>query len=298
MQGAALVGIFKESVVAWWNDNVMQLGAALAFYTLFAIAPVLIVAISISGLFFSAEAVNRELVTQMDALIGSVGAEAVQALLDGANQRQSGWIATTVGTITFLLAATGAFMELQTALNTIWRVKPTPGPYLRAYVFDRLRSFGIVVAIGFLLLVSLVVSAALAALNVYLDRRIPGWPVMWQALNILVLLVITSALFTLLYRFLPDVKLEWRDVVIGAIVTAVLFAVGKYLIGFYLGQSAAATSYGAAGSVVMLLIWVYYSSQVVLLGAEFTRIYATARAGKPAPEDFAEPDPNAPATTP
>jgi len=291
----ALAGIFKQAVVAWWEDNVLQLGAALAFYTLFAIAPVLIVAIAIAGVFFSAEAVNTELVTQMDALIGAVGAEAVQALLEGAGRRQSGWVATTIGTITFLLAATGAFLELQSALNTIWRVKPTPGPYLRAYVLDRLRSFGIVVAIGFLLLVSLVISAGLAALNGWLDRWMPGWPVMWQGLNILVGLVITSSLFTLLYRFLPDVKLEWRDVVTGAIVTAVLFAVGKYLIGLYLAQSAAATSYGAAGSVVLLLIWVFYSSQVLLLGAEFTRIYATARAGKPAPEDFAEPDPDAPA---
>jgi membrane protein len=266
----------------------------LAFYTLFAIAPVLLVAIAIAGLFFSPEAVHAELVSQMQSLIGRDGAAVVQTLLDGASRRQSGWVATTLGSITFLLAATGAFLELQAALNTIWRVKPTPGPYLRAYVLDRLRSASVVVAIGFLLLVSLVVSAGLAALNSWLDRRVPGWPVMWEALNILVALFINSVLFSLLFRFLPDVQLEWRDVVTGAVVTSVLFAGGKYLIGLYLGQSAAASSYGAAGSVILLLVWVYYSSQVLLFGAEFTRIYATARAGKPQPEVFAEVDPDAP----
>lgn len=302
MHLAALARIFKEALWAWWNDDAIRLGASLAFYTLFAIAPVLLVAIAIAGLFFSSEAVQSELVSQMNALVGRDGAEAVQALLEGAAQRRSGWLAILVGAITFLLAATGAFLELQAAFNTIWRVKPTPGPYLKAYVYDRLRSFSIVIAIGFLLLVSLVVSAGLAVLNGWLGLRMPGWPMMLQGLNIVVSLAITSVLFSMLFRFLPDVRLEWRDVVTGAVVTAVLFAAGKYLIGLYLGQSAMASSYGPAGSVILLLIWVYYSSQVLLFGAEFTRIYATARAGKPQPETFAERDPQAlpdtPATTP
>ena len=288
-----IVQIFKQSLWAWWNDNALRLGASLSFYTLFAIAPILLVAISISGLVFGPEAVHAELVGQMDGLVGRDGAQAVQALLEGASQRRSGIFATVVGSITFILAATGAFLELQSALNAIWRVAPNPSANLSAYVIDRLRSFGIVVAIGFLLMVSLVLSAGLSAANSWLDRRAPGWPVLWQAVNLAVSFFITTALFALLFRFLPDVKLEWRHVATGSMVTAVLFNTGKYLIGLYLGQSTVASSYGAAASVILLLLWVYYSSQILLFGAEFTRIYSAAAGERPQPEEFAKRDPKA-----
>lgn len=287
----SFIQMFHHSIKAWWEDNALRLGASLSFYTVFAIAPVLLVSIAIAGLVFGAEAVRGELVGQMDDLVGRDGAQAVQALLEGASKRQSGVFATLVGTMTLLLAATGAFLELQAAFNAIWRVKPNPDANLRAYAAARLRSFGIVVAIGFLLLVSLVISAALSAFNDWLGRRAPGWPVLWQALNILVSFLVTTALFALLFKFLPDVKLFWRDVVTGAIVTAVLFTAGKHLIGLYLGQSSTASSYGAAGSVILLLLWVYYSSQILLLGAEFTRIYSAAHGDRPRPETFAERDP-------
>jgi membrane protein len=290
---ASLAGVLKKSLWAWWQDDAMRLGASISFYTLFAIAPVLLVAIAIAGMAFGPEAVRGEVVGQIDGLVGRDGAQAVQALLEGASKRQSGAFATVVGAITLLLAATGAFLELQAALNAIWRVKPNPDANVGAYVTARLRSFGIVVAIGFLLLVSLVISAALAALHGWLDRRAPGWPVVWQALNVAVSLLVTTALFALLFKFLPDVKLEWRDVVTGAAVTAVLFAIGKHLIGLYLGQSSTASSYGAAGSVILLLLWVYYSSQILLLGAEFTRIYSREIGDRPKPEEFAEPNPSA-----
>ena len=290
---ASLVEVFKKSVWAWWDDNALRLGASLSFYTLFAIAPVLLVSIAIAGLVFGTEAVRGELVGQMDGLVGHDGAQAIQALLEGASKRQSGVFATVVGSITLLLAATGAFLELQAALNAIWRVKPNPTLNWRSYAAARLRSFGIVVAIGFLLLVSLVISAALAALNGWLGRRAPGWPMLLQALNVIVSFLVTTALFGLLFKFLPDVKLRWRDVITGAIVTALLFAAGKHLIGLYLGQSSTASSYGAAGSVVLLLLWVYYSSQILLLGAEFTRIYSDVEGEHPEPETFAEPDPKA-----
>lgn len=260
---------------------------------MFAIAPVLLVSIAIAGLVFGAEAVRGELVGQMDELVGREGAQAVQALLEGASKRQSGIFATIVGTITLLLAATGAFLELQAAFNAIWRVKPNPSLNLRAYAAARLRSFGIVVAIGFLLLVSLVISAALAAFNGWLGRRAPGWPMLLQALNVMVSFFVTTALFALLFKFLPDVKLWWRDVLTGAVVTALLFTAGKHVIGLYLGQSSTASSYGAAGSVILLLLWVYYSSQILLLGVEFTRIYAAAAGDRPRPETFAEPDADA-----
>ena len=293
MTSVALSRIFKEALWAWWDDNALRLGASLSFYTLFAIAPVLLVAIAIAGLVFGPDAVRGELVTQIDGLVGRDGAEAVQALLEGASRRKSGVFATAVGSMTFLLAATGAFLELQAALNAIWRVAPNPSANLTAYAKDRVRSFGIVVAIGFLLLVSLVISAALAAISGWLDRRAPGWPVLWQAANVAVSFFVTTALFALLFRFLPDVKLEWRNVVTGSIVTAVLFTAGKHVIGLYLGQSTTASSYGAAGSVILLLLWVYYSSQILLFGAEFTRIYSSATGERPQPEEFAEPDPKA-----
>ena len=295
MPRISITQVATQSVAAWWNDNALRLGASISFYTLFAIAPVLLVAIAIAGLVFGPEAVRGEIVGQMDGLVGRDGAQAVQALLEGASKKESGVFATVVGTITLLLAATGAFLELQAALNAIWRVKPDPEANIRAYAFDRLRSFGIVVGIGFLLLVSLVVSAALSALNAWLDRRAPGWPVMWQAINVAVSFFVTTALFALLFKFLPDVKLEWRHVITGAMVTAILFTGGKHVIGLYLGQSSTASAYGAAGSVILLLLWVYYSSQILLLGAEFTRLYAAAQGERPQPEEFAERDPQAPA---
>jgi membrane protein len=289
------LSFFRRAVWAWWDDNALRLGASLAYYTLFAIAPVLLVAIAIAGVVFGPEAVRGEIVGQLRGLLGRDGAEAVQAMLEGASRRQSGLLATVIGSITFLFAATGAFLELQTVLNTIWRVKPNPDLNVVAFIRDRVRSFGLVLAVGFLLLVSLAVSAALAAAGAWLDRRAPGVPLLWSTLNAGVSLAVVTALFALLYRVLPDVELEWRDVLTGACVTAVLVSLGKQVIGFYLGQSATASSYGAAGSVIVLLLWVYYSSQILLLGAEFTRVYSEAHGKRAQPESFAERDPGAPA---
>jgi membrane protein len=290
----AILSLFKRAVWAWWEDNALRLGASLAYYTLFAIAPVLLVSIAIAGLAFGPEAVRGEIVGQLQSLVGRDGAEAVQQMLEGASRRQSGLFATVIGSVTFAFAATGAFLELQTVLNTIWRVKPRPSSDLTAFVKDRIRSFGIVLAIGFLLLVSLAFSAALAAASGWLDRRAPGIPLVWQTLHALVSLGLITLLFAMLYRFLPDVRLEWRDVAMGAFVTALLFTGGKQVIGWYLGQSTTASSYGAAGSVIVLLLWVYYSTQIVLIGAEFTRLYSEHGKPAPQPEAFAEPDPAAP----
>ena len=290
-----MVTLFKRAVWAWWEDNCLRLGASLSYYTLFAIAPVLLVAIAIAGFAFGPEAVRGELTGQLRSLIGPDGADAVRALLEGASRRQSGMFATIIGSITFVFAATGAFLELQTVLNTIWRVKPNPNANIAAFIRDRIRSFGLVLAVGFLLLVSLAVSAGLAAAGAWVGRRAPGWPMLLQSVNTVVALGVIASLFALLYRFLPDVDLEWRDVAMGAVVTALLFSIGKQAIGFYLGQSATASSYGAAGSVMVLLLWVYYSTQILLLGAEFTRVYADHEGHRPRPQSFAEPDPEAPA---
>ena len=282
--------MFGAALRAWWDDDALRLGASLAYYTLFAIAPILVVATAVAGMVFGAEAVRGEIVGQLDQLVGRDGALAVQALLEGASQRRDGILATLLGSITFVVAATGAFLELQAALNTIWRVKATPRADLTAFLTDRLRSFGLVVAIGFLLMVSLAGTAALAALGGWLARRSPSIPMLWNVLNAIVSVSVTTALFMMLYRYLPDVRLRWRDVTTGAFVTAVLFTVGQLLIGLYLGQSSVASSYGAAGSVMVLLLWVYYSCQILLLGAEFTRVYAERQGARPRPESFAEKD--------
>jgi membrane protein len=289
-----IVRMFGTAGRAWWDDDALRLGASLAYYTLFAIAPILLVATAIAGMVFGEEAVNGEIVGQLDRLIGREGARAVQSLLEGASQRRTGILATVVGGIAFVVAATGAFLELQAALNTIWRVEVKPGVNLRAFLLDRLRSFGLVMAIGFLLMVSLAVTAALAALNGWLSQYAPDVPLVWSGVSMVVSVGVTTGLFALLFRFLPDVRLKWRDVMIGALATAVLFTIGQLLIGLYLGQSSMASSYGAAGSVMILLLWVYYSCQIVLFGAEFTRVYAQRHGTKPAPESFAQKDRDAP----
>jgi membrane protein len=294
MSPQAVLRLFGKSLEAWWDDDVPRLGASLAYYTLFAIAPILLVATAVAGMVFGAEAARGEIVGQLDHLIGREGARAIQSLLEGASQERAGVVATVLGALTFVLAATGAFLELQVALNTIWRVKATPALNVGAFVMARVRSFGLVVAVGFLLMVSLAVSAALAAFNGWLAARSPNLPLVWNGLNVLVSLVVVAALFALLFRFLPDVRLQWGDVIAGSIVTAVLFTVGQQLIGLYLGQSPVSSSYGAAGSVMVLLLWVYYSSQIVLLGAEFTRLYADRRGVTMATESFAKPAPEPP----
>ena len=291
----ALAVVLRRAIAGWWNDNVPHLGAALSYYTLFSLAPILIVAMSIAGLAFGSEAVRGEIVGQIDGLVGHDGAVAVQAMLEGASKPSSSIPATIIGVITFFLGATGAFLELQTALNAIWRVKPKASAnFLRALVIDRLISFGLVVAVGFLLLTSLLVSAGLAALDKYMGQAFPGVAIVWQALNVLVSLGVISVMFAMIYKLLPDVDLAWSDVWVGGLVTAGLFTLGKFLIGLYLGTSSLASSYGAAGSVIVLLVWVYYSAQVVLLGAEFTREYVKEFGRKPRPSEFATKDPAPP----
>lgn len=273
--------VLGRACVAFWGDNAMRLGASVAYYTLFAIAPTLLIVIAVAGMVFGAEAVRGEVVAQIDQLIGRDGAETVQAMLKGAARDHSTWLATTVGIATLILASTGAFLELQASFNTIWRATPPVRSKVKDFLLDRARSFGLVISIGFLLLVSLAVSAALGAFGHWMERKMPGAPVLLGALSFVTSFAVTGGLFALLFRFLPDAKVAWRDAAAGALMTAALFTVGKHLIGFYLGRSATASAYGAAGSVILLLLWVYYSSQIVLLGAEFTRLWAEDRRAVP-----------------
>ena len=280
--------VLKQAVAGWWEDNVPRMGAALAYYTLFSLAPILVVAIAIAGLAFGQEAVRGEIVGQIDGLVGHQGAQAVQGMLEGAARPSSSIPATIIGIITFFLGATGAFLELQTDLDAIWRVKPKQsGSFFQALLKQRLISFGLVLGFAYLLLTSLVVSAALAALSTYMGNAFPGVAVLWEALDVVVSLAVITALFAMIYKVLPDVKLAWRDVWVGGLVTAGLFTIGKFLIGLYIGTSALSSTYGAAGSVIVVLVWVYYSSQIILLGAEFTREYVKRFGRKPPPEEFA-----------
>ncbi len=265
---------FRAAIAAWWNDNALHLGASVAYYSLFAIAPVLLIAVAVAGTLFGAEAVRGHLSTEIQGMVGQEAAEVVEGLLEGSAKPASNWLAMIAGTLTMVLAAAGAFLELRSALNTVWRVPSSPIGGLRRFWFSRVRSFGLVLAIGFLLLVSLAVSAALAALQEWLSSFDLVLPLVLQAVSLLLTLLVSTVLFALMFKVLPDVKLSNRDVAVGALMTSILFALGKQLIGLYLGRTAVSSSYGAAGSVVVLLLWVYYSSQIVLIGAEFTRLYA------------------------
>jgi len=289
-RAATIPAIFWPATKAWWDDDAIRLGASLAYYTLFALAPILLVATAVAGLVFGDEAARGQIVGQLDQLVGPDGARAVQSLLEGASLRRAGMLASVLGGITFTVAAMGAFLELQAALNTIWRVKSNPRSNVRGFLLDRLRSFGLVVAIGFLLMVSLAVTASLAAFHAWLAHRSPSILLAWSGVNVLASVVVTTALFALLYRFLPDVRLRWRDVTTGAFVTAILFTIGQQLIGLYLGQTSVSSSYGAAGSVMILLLWVYYSCQILLFGAEFTRVYAQRHGANARPESYATAD--------
>jgi membrane protein len=225
--------------------------------------------------------------------VGRDGAQAIQAILEGAAKSPVSIPVTIIGVITFLLGATGAFLELQDDLNAIWRVKPkSRGNFLRDLVMQRIISFGLVLGFAFLLLTSLVVSAALAGVHTYVGRAYPIDTVLWETVNGVVSLGVITLLFAMIYKVVPDVKLKWSDVWVGALVTAGLFTVGKFLIGLYLGTSSFASTYGAAGSVVVILVWVYYSSQIILLGAEFTRAYVERFGPLPPPVEFATKDPD------
>jgi len=282
--------LFWTAAKGWSGDDVPRLGASLAYYTLFSIAPVLIIAIAIAGFVFGADAVRGEIALQLEGIVGADGAAVVQDLVQNASRPGRGAIALTIGSITFLLAATGVFLELQHALNTIFRVKQNANSNVSAFVKARLRSFGLVLSIGFVLLVSLAVSAGLAAVSKLFGHAAGSQAIFFQLLNVTVSFAVITVLFAVIYRFLPDVKLLWRDVWVGAVLTSALFTIGKQLLALYLGRSSTASSYGAAGSVIVLLLWVYYSAQIFLFGAELTRVYTERVHGPPPTETFAVPD--------
>ena len=264
----ALVSSFR----GFSEDKISRLGAALAYYGIFSMAPLLVIAIGIASMVFGQQAAQGELLNQIEGTVGADAGQAVQDMLRSTDRGGGSVAATIVGVVLLLFGASGAFVQLQDALDTIWHVVPRPDRSWWAIVRERFLSFAMVVVIGFLLLVLLGVSAALSAVSKFLTpAALPGGAALWQGSNAVVSLGIVTLLLALLFKGLPDVKLAWRDVWIGALVTALLFTVGKSLIGLYLAHTSTASAFGAAGSLVVLLVWVYYSSQIVLFGAELTR---------------------------
>jgi membrane protein len=251
-----------------------RLGAALAFYTIFAVAPLFMIALAIAGFVFGEDAARRQLFDELRTLLGDEGGRAIESVIAEAGQPALGRRATIIAVATLFVGVTGVFAQLQDSLNTIWNLRRKPGRGIRRFIRVRLLSFAMVLAIGFLLLVSLMVNAALAALGKYMSDLIAGQELLWQVVNFLISIGVVTLLFAMIFKVLPDAKIAWRDVWIGALLTAVLFNLGKYLLSDYLGKSTVASVYGAAGSLVVILLWVYYTSQIVLFGAEFTRFYA------------------------
>jgi membrane protein len=273
----------KQSFSAWSEDYASSMGAALAYYTLFSLAPLLLLVISVAGLVFGADAAQGQVVAQLGGLLGKEGATAVEGLLKSASHPGKSLMASIVSIVTLIIGATSTFAELQSDLDRIWRAPAAAKPAgIWGLVRTRLLSFGLIVSIGFLLLVSLVVSAGLAAFGKWYGAWLPGWVITLEIVNQAVSLAFVTALFALMYRILPSVRVAWSDVWRGAFATAVLFTVGKFLIGLYVGKAGVASGFGAAGSIVVLLVWVFYSAQIFLLGAEFTWLYAHSHGSKAA----------------
>ena len=325
MNVKAVWGVLRETVQGWSDHNAARLGAALSYYTIFALPPLFVILIFIASLWLDERMVRRELfgdagqkpVTgevqnqnsqgavasadkdntskesgggdgQIGGLLGKQGAQAIESALNSSNPQKKGLIASSIAIGALILTATGLFIELQSALNRIWGVEAKPGQGIWGFIKIRLLSFGTLVGIGFLLLVSLVVSAALSAAGKYFTGLVPGMTVFWDIVNIAFSLLVITALFAMIFKVLPDVKIAWRDVWVGAGLTALLFTIGKFLLGLYLGKNSTVSAYGAAGSLVLILLWVYYSGQIMFFGAEFTRVYANRFGVKLQPKAHAQ----------
>jgi membrane protein len=265
---------FWVAAVAWVNDKAPQLGAALAYYSVFSLAPLLILALAVAARIYGEQAARGQLEEQLRNQVGPDVATALQSLLASSRALEKGLVATVLGVVALVFGASGMFAQLQDALNTIWKVEPRPGRGIRGFVRDRFIPFLIVLAAGSLLLASLVLATALEALRAYVPTSgVELWRWVNQGMSFLFLVLV----FALVYKVLPDVRVPWRDVLSGAVLTSVLFTGGKYLLDLYLGQASVTSAYGAAGSLVVVLLWVYYSSQILLFGAEYTRAVALAR---------------------
>lgn len=283
-----MLNLLKDTVREWREDGANRLAAALAYYTTFSLAPLLVLIIAIAGLVGGREAAQTQTMAQVQDLLGADGREFVQGMIESASRPTTGVTATLIGAVTLLFGALGVFGELQNSLNTIWEVKPKPAKGfldgVKRFIIKRLMSFTMVLGIGFLLLASLVVSAALSALGEYIGTRWPLADFWLQLMNFVISFLVITLLFGMIFKFLPEIKIAWKDVWLGAAVTSILFTLGKFLIGLYLGRSEVGNTFGAAGSLAIMLIWIYYSAQILFFGAEFTQVYANRYGSRIVPD--------------
>ena len=280
--------LVKTSVSSWLDDYAPSMGAALSYYTVFSLAPLLLIVVSVAGLVFGEEAVRGELFAQLQGLMGADAAKAIQDLLASVNKPAKGVFATLIGIVLLVFGATTVFGELQDALDRIWRAPAREKGGLWSLLRARLLSFGMILGLAFLLMVSLVLGAAISALGKWWGPAFGGWETLLQIVNLLVGFGLTTVVFAMIYKLMPRVKVEWHDVWLGALVTSLLFTIGKFLIGLYIGKSGVASGFGAAGSLIVVFIWVYYSAQIFLLGAEFTWVYAKTLGSLRSEEGVAE----------
>jgi membrane protein len=285
----AIWRLLKETVVEWNQDKASRLAAALAYYTVFSVAPLLIIVIAIAGLVFGQEAASGAIQRQMTSLVGPAGAQLLETAIQNASRPKEASIASLISIIVLLFGATGVFAQLQDALNTIWGVQPKPERGIINIIQSRFLSFTMILGIGFLLLVSLVVSAVLTATFHFLGDLLPAFSFLWPVASFVLSFIIITLLFGLIYKVLPDVKITWNDVWIGAGITSLLFTIGKSLLGLYLGNGSFGSAYGAASSLVIILTWIYYAAQILFLGAEFTKVYARRYGSRIVPDENAEP---------
>ena len=290
MQRKSIWQFLKTTINEWVEAEPFQLAAALSYYTLFSLAPLLLIAIGVAGLVFGREAAQNQIVETLQGMIGQDSAKAVQEMIQASSEKpKTGMLSTIIGFVALLFGAGGVVGQLQTSLNKMWEVTPKPGQGIWGFLRQRFFSFAMVLAIGFLLLVSLVVTAVLSSFTSMLSSFLGDATFVAHAIDILVSFGFVTLLFALIYKYVPDVEIQWRDVWVGAALTSILFTIGKYLIGLYIGTSGVGSTFGAAGSLITILVWVYYSSLIFFLGVEFTRVYATQYGSGVAPAENAQP---------
>jgi membrane protein len=273
----ACISLGNKTVYSWLDDRAPTMGAAIAFYTMFSLAPMLVIVVAVAGFVFGREAAEGALFGDLAKLVGPESAGAVQAMLRSASSTESGIIASAVGIGTLIVTATAVFSELQAALNLIWKVPASGNLGVWWYLKSRFLSLSVILAIGFLLLVSLVISTALTGFSGYIDRAMPSFAIILYLVHATLSFFFTTLFFAIIFKILPDRPVDWQDVWLGAALTAILFTIGKHFISLYIGSSNMASSYGAAGALIIVFVWVYYSSQIFLLGAEFTKAYGDQR---------------------
>lgn len=293
--------IAKETAKDWSDDDASTLAAALAYYALLSLAPLLVISVGVAGWFLGADAARGRVASELSRVVGGDAAQGIQSIVVNADEPKQGLIGTVVGVVTAFVGASGVFGQLQTSLDKIWEVKPKADRGILGQLKDRFFSFTMVLGVAFLLLVSLVLSSVLSSFGEVMADTLPGGAVVWQIVNFAVSFGVVTLLFALIFKVIPDVKVQWRDVWLGAAVTALLFTIGKQLLGLYLGKAAVGSAYGAAGSLVALVVWVYYAAQILFMGAEFTQVQARRRGAEIEPDKNAErvnaPEPSRAATS-